>query len=415
MSSRNRGHRNPRRARPNPNFEANWDKRIDDFEEMGLKNELVHGIYSYGFKLPSDIQSLAIEPIVAGKDIIAQAQSGTGKTGAFGIGILNRINEELRKTQAIVLSPTRELATQTYDFMKSIATKMENFTIELFTGGHDSQSDQLKAQLGPMVAVCTPGRALDLINGGYLRCEDLKIVCMDEADEMLSEDFLDQVKDIFEYFPQDIQILLFSATVPPEIFSIMEGLMKDPVKILVKAEKLTLEGIRQFFVNVGQESNKMATLADIFGRITIQKAVIFANTKDAVQYIQQELEKQGFMVSAIHSGLTQQERDSIMKEFRVGAKRILIGTDLIARGIEVQQVTLVINFELPSDRESYLHRIGRSGRYGRKGVSINIICNKEVKNLEGLERFYQTNVDPLPEAIGDILRETNSQFDPPEN
>ena len=394
MSSRNRGRRNPRRARPNPNFEANWDKRIDDFEEMGLKNELVHGIYSYGFKLPSDIQSLAIEPIVAGKDIIAQAQSGTGKTGAFGIGILNRINEELRKTQAIVLSPTRELATQTYDFMKSIATKMENFTIELFTGGHDSQSDQLKAQLGPMVAVCTPGRALDLINGGYLRCEDLKIVCMDEADEMLSEDFLDQVKDIFEYFPQDIQILLFSATVPPEIFSIMEGLMKDPVKILVKAEKLTLEGIRQFFVNVGQESNKMATLADIFGRITIQKAVIFANTKDAVQNIQQELEKQGFMVSAT---------------------RTLIGTDLIARGIDVQQVTLVINFELPSDRESYLHRIGRSGRYGRKGVSINIICNKEVKNLEGLERFYQTNVDPLPEAIGDILRETNSQFDPPEN
>ncbi|KAH0793221.1 eukaryotic initiation factor 4A-III [Histomonas meleagridis] len=398
-------------AEENPNFTANWDQRIDDFEQMGLNQQLVHGIYSYGFKHPSDIQSLAIQPIIEKRQVIAQAQSGTGKTGAFGIGILNNLDLSLQKTQALVLSPTRELATQTFTFMKEIGIKMNGLTIELFTGGHSESEDQDKASSLPMVAVGTPGRVLSLIESGHLRCEDLVMVCLDEADEMLSQGFIEQIQEIFRYLNPTIQILLFSATVPPEVFNIAEKFMVDPIKILVKAEKLTLEGIRQFYVNVGKENRKMETLADLFGRFRIQKAVIFANTKDVVDYIKEQMERENFMVSAIHSGLPQSERDRIMQQFRVGATRVLIGTDLIARGIDVQQVTLVMNFEMPIDRESYLHRIGRSGRYGRKGIAINICCGREMRIIADLEKFYNTNIEELPSTISDIVQEANEQFE----
>ncbi|KAH0785173.1 ATP-dependent RNA helicase eIF4A [Histomonas meleagridis] len=398
-------------AEENPNFVANWDQRIDDFEQMGLKQQLLHGIYSYGFKHPSDIQALAIQPVIEKRQVIAQAQSGTGKTGAFSIGILNNIDLDLDETQALVLSPTRELATQTYTFMKVIGFKMDNLTIELFTGGHSESADQAKAIEKPKIAVGTPGRILSLIQTGHLRCEGITMICLDEADEMLSQGFIQQIQEIFQYLQPTIQILLFSATVPPEIFNITEQLMVDPIKILVKAEQLTLDGIRQFYVNVGREDKKLITLDDLFGLFSIQKAVIFANTKDAVDYIKQQLVNKNHMVSAIHSGLSQAERDNIMQQFRLGATRILVGTDLIARGIDVQQVTLVINFEMPNNYESYLHRIGRSGRYGRKGIAINICCNREMKMISGLERFYNTKIEQLPANIADMVKEANDQFE----
>ena len=377
---------------------------------MGLRQHLVHGIYSYGFKHPSYIQSLAIQPIIEKRQVIAQAQSGTGKTGAFGIGILNNLDLSIQITQALILSPTRELATQTYTFMKEIGIKMEGLTLELFTGGHNESEDQRKASNKPMVAVGTPGRILSLIESGHLRCEDLTMICLDEADEMLSQGFIEQIQEIFKYLKPTIQFLLFSATVPPEVFNIAEEFMVDPVKILVKAENLTLDGIRQFYVNVGRENAKMITLADLFGRFGIQKAVIFANTKEAVDHVKQQLEGENFMVSAIHSGMLQSERDRIMQQFRLGATRVLVGTDLIARGIDVQQVTLVINFEMPKDRESYLHRIGRSGRYGRKGIAINICCSSEMRIVADLEKFYATKIDVLPNTIGEIVQEANDQF-----
>ncbi|OHT02781.1 ATP-dependent RNA helicase eIF4A [Tritrichomonas foetus] len=412
MAQRHRRNRNQgERRAPNPEFEPNWDERIEDFEQMELNAELVHGIFSYGFKYPSDIQTLAIHPIVQRRDIIAQAQSGSGKTGAFGIGILNNLDLSVVSTQALILSPTRELATQTHDFMSTIGKKMKNLTVELFIGGHQQSEDQAKAAQLPHVAVATPGRALDLITTGNLRCENLRLICLDEADELLGEDFVKQVQEIFSYLKPEIQILLFSATIPPSIFDVMIQFMKDPVKILVKAEKLTLEGIRQFYVNVVETSNKTPTLIDIFGRLSIQKAVIFANSKATVDFLKQEMEGQNFTVSAIHANLAQSERDRIMHQFRLGATRVLIATDLIARGIDVQQVTLVINFELPKDRESYLHRIGRSGRYGRKGVAINICDNSDMNTVQHLEKFYHTKIDVLPNDIASYVNEANAQFD----
>ena len=378
---------------------------------MELKKDLVHGIFSYGFKNPSDIQSLAIKPITLHRNIIAQAQSGSGKTGAFGIGILNNLDVTSNTTQALILAPTRELATQTHDFMTDIGNKMKDLTISLFIGGHQQVEDQAKAQRNPHVAVCTPGRALDLIESNSLNLSNLKIVCFDEADALLGEDFVEDIQKILQYVPQTVQILLFSATIPQSIFDIMIQFTQNPVKILVKAEQLTLEGIHQFYVDVGETNYKLPTLIDIFGRLAIQKAVIFANSKATVDYLKEQMESQNFTVSAIHAKMTQKDRDQIMHNFRVGASRVLIATDLIARGIDVQSVTLVFNFELPGNVETYLHRIGRSGRYGRKGIAINIIDKTETRQLNYIKKFYQTTIDQLPEDIATYVNDANSQFD----
>ncbi|EAY08086.1 eukaryotic translation initiation factor, putative [Trichomonas vaginalis G3] len=392
-------------------FEANWNERIDDFDQMELKPLLLRGIYNYGFRGPSDIQSLSIKPILMNRCVIAQAQSGTGKTGAFAIGILNRIDTTQPTTQALVLAPTRELATQIYYFFVEIGSKMADLKVELFKGGNSVADDQAKAQECPHIAVSTPGRALDLISKGYLRCENIQIACIDEADEMLGEGFISQIKEIFEYLNKDIQFLLFSATFPKEILSIIDQFMNDPVKILVKAEMLTLEGIKQFYVNVETSVNKFPTLLDIYGSLSIQKAVIFANSKETVEYLQKSFEANEFNISAIHGGMEQAERDRIMHQFRTGNTRALVSTDLLARGIDVQQITLVINFELPNTAENYLHRIGRSGRYGRKGIAINICDASDMIRIKEIEKIYQTQIAELPADIADLVKDANSQFD----
>ena len=388
-------------------FESNWTQEIDDFEQMDLKGDILHGIYSYGFKNPSAIQALAIKPIISGRHVIAQAQSGTGKTGAFSIGILGLVDTTKQAVQALILSPTRELATQTYMVLTDIGCKLQNLTVELFIGGSSIQEDCARASQAPHIVVATPGRSLNLIQEGHLRCEDIKIVCVDEADEMLSGGFIEQIQEIFSYFNPEIQILLFSATIPGEIFELMKQFMKDPIKILVKSEQLTLEGITQYFVNVTNKEYKFPTLLDIYGQLSIQKAIIFANSKQTVDYLQQEFEKAKFDVSAIHSGLPQAERAKIMQQFRTGNTRVLISTDFLARGIDVQQVTLVINFEIPKTVEQYLHRIGRSGRYGRKGVTFNIIDSSEVQALNIIQDFYQTKIEELPENFAEIVSEAN--------
>ena len=395
----------------NPDFVPNWDEKIDDFDQMDLNQELLHGIYSYGFKNPSEIQSLAIKPICDKRSVIAQAQSGTGKTGAFAIGILNNIELELRVTQAVVLAPTRELADQIYHFFVDISGRMPGLTIRLFIGGGSVDRDRSAAAESPHIVIATPGRALDLMESQHLRCDDARMLCIDEADQMLQGVFVEQLQGIFPFLPQDTQVLLFSATIPMPVFKIMSDFMHDPVKILVKAEQLTLEGIRQFYVNVMEERHKFETLLDIYGQLSIQKAVIFANSKRTVDLLADSFRQHGFAVSPIHAGLTQAERDQVMRKFRIGETRVLIATDLLGRGIDVQQITLVINYELPNSVEQYLHRIGRSGRYGRKGVAINICAAEEMRGIDLLRRHYQTDVAELPANIKDILEEANESVD----
>ena len=339
--------------------------------------------------------------------MIAQAQSGTGKTGAFAIGILNNIDLAANETQALVMAPTRELAEQIYTFFTEVGSRLAGLKVRLFKGGASVMQDRENASASPHIAVATPGRALDLIKSGHLRTKGITMLCLDEADQMLTGNFVETVQEIFTYVSTDTQILLFSATIPVPVFEIMKQFMRDPVKILVRAEQLTLEGIRQFYVNVMEEQYKFPTLIDIYGQLSIQKAVIFANSKKTVDYLQSAFEAEHFSVSAIHAGLSQAERDRVMQKFRKGEARVLVATDLLARGIDVQQITLVINYELPTSAEQYLHRIGRSGRYGRKGVAINICTSQDMQDIEKVARHYGTKIEELPQDIPKIVTEAN--------
>ncbi|CAF1193241.1 unnamed protein product, partial [Didymodactylos carnosus] len=227
----------------------------------------------------------------------------------------------------------------------------------------------------------------------------IKMLVLDEADEMLSQGFKEQIYDIFTTMPESIQVVLLSATMPREILDVTTKFMNDPIKILVKKEEVTLEGIQQFYVNVEREDCKFDTLCDLYERFTIVQAVIFCNTRRKVNWLTQQMRSRDFTVSQIHGDMESKERELLMKQFRSGSSRVLIATDLLARGIDVHQVSLVINYDLPSDREKYIHRIGRSGRFGRKGVAVNFITNEDRSTLRDIEQFYNTQVEEMPMDI----------------
>jgi translation initiation factor 4A len=226
---------------------------------------------------------------------------------------------------------------------------------------------------------------------------------LDEADEMLSRGFKDQIYDVFKFMPETVQVALFSATMPLEVLEVSKRFMRDPVRILVKRNELTLEGIKQFYIAVEREEWKLDTLCDLYETLTITQAIIYVNTRRKVDWLTDKLSERDFTVSAMHGDMEQKERDIIMREFRSGSSRVLITTDLLARGIDVQQVSLVINFDLPINRENYIHRIGRSGRFGRKGVAINFLTTGDVRYLRDIEQFYNTQVDEMPMNVADLI------------
>ncbi|KAJ3616062.1 hypothetical protein Zmor_012086 [Zophobas morio] len=384
--------------------ESNCDQVITSFDFMGLKKLLLHGIYSHGFEKPSFIQQRAIVPCISGADVIAQAQSGTGKTATFSIAILQRIDENLRKTQALVLAPTRELANQIQSVVLALGKDM-NIIAHACIGGTDWRNDAAAFKSGVHVVVGTPGRVYDVINNRrLLQLDHLLMFVLDEADEMLSLGFRDQIKQVYSCLPSDgVQIILLSATIPAEVIEVTKAFMKDPIRILVKKDQLTLEGIKQYFVYCEREEYKFETLVEIYETITITKAVIFVNKRRTVDELVHRLRAKDFTVAAIHGVLPAEERKKIMDNFRSGPTRVLITTDLLARGIDVQHVSLVINYDLPTNRENYIHRIGRSGRFGRKGVSINFVTRDDLEDMKELARFYNTQLEELPSNIADIV------------
>ena len=388
---------------PEGEIQSTWTEVVDSFDNMGLKQDLLRGIYSYGFERPSAIQQRAIVPCTKGHDVIAQAQSGTGKTATFSVSVLQRIDTSRPECQALILSPTRELATQSLGVLDNLGQYLDVKTMGCI-GGTNVRDDMEKLAQGVQVVVGTPGRVFHMISNEALDVSNLKVFVLDEADEMLSAGFTDQIYDIFQMLPKiDVQVILISATMPQDVLEVTKRFMREPVRILVKKEQLTLEGIRQFFVHVGKEEWKLDTLNDIWKTITISQAVIFCNTRRKVDWLTQQLRERGHQVSCTHGEMTQDERNLIMKEFRAGSTRVLITTDLLARGIDVQQVSLVINYDLPSNRENYLHRIGRSGRFGRKGVAINFVTGEDERRLKELEEFYQTQIDEMPKNVADYL------------
>lgn len=369
---------------------------------MSLKIDLLRGIYGYGFEKPSIIQQRAIVPIASGGDVIAQAQSGTGKTATFSIGILQRVDTSMPACQALVLAPTRELALQSAKVMEALGANM-GVRIHTCVGGSSVRDDASTFASGVHVAVGTPGRVIDLISRKVLRTANLAMFVLDEADEMLSTGFSEQIYQIFKELPSTIQVVLLSATMPPDVISVTKQFMRDPIRIMVKKEQLTLEGIKQFYINVDLDTNKPDTLRDIYDHISIAQAVIFCNTRRRVEDITNYLRSHNFTVAALHGDMTQDERKEVLNSFRSSKSRVLITTDLLARGIDVQQVSLVINYDLPSDLENYLHRIGRGGRFGRKGVAINFITKDDAEQLKAITAHYGTVVEELPGDIGSLI------------
>lgn len=394
-------------------MEFNTSKEVTvapTFEDMHLKESLFRGIYAYGYESPSAVQSRAIVQICKGRDTIAQAQSGTGKTATFAISILQVIDTVVRESQgmlnrrsfcldtnhpALVLSPTRELATQIQSVIMALGDYM-NVQCHACIGGTNIGEDIRKLDYGQHVVSGTPGRVADMIRRRHLRTRHIKMLVLDEADELLNRGFREQIYDVYRYLPPATQVVVVSATLPYDVLDMTTKFMTDPVRVLVKRDELTLEGIKQYFIAVEKEEWKFDTLCDLYDTLTITQAVIFCNTRRKVDWLTDKMREANFTVSSMHGEMPQKERDSIMQDFRQGNSRVLISTDVWARGIDVQQVSLVINYDLPINRENYIHRIGRSGRFGRKGVAINFVTSDDVRILRDIELYYSTQIDEMP-------------------
>jgi translation initiation factor 4A len=377
-------------------------KEFDKWEDLEgvISEELMRGIYAYGFDTPSLIQRKALLTIFDKKDIIAQAQSGTGKTGVFTIGVLHKVDTEINKTQAMILAPTRELAKQIYDVITSIGSMIKNIRFHLLIGGTSTDEDahQLKTIM-PHIIVGCPGRVYDMMRRNHIVSKDINLLVLDEADEMLSVGFKDQIYNIFQYLSADIQVGLFSATMPNELQSLTDKFMRNPVRILVKSEMLTLEGIKQYYVALNDDNQKYATLKDIFNIISMSQCIIYCNSIKRVMDLTDAMINDGFPVCCIHSNMDKSKRDEAYTDFKAGKHRVLISSNVTSRGIDVQQVRTVLNFDLPKCIFNYLHRIGRSGRWGRKGTAINFVTRWDIKTMKDIERHYQTIVEELPSNI----------------
>lgn len=375
--------------------------QIHSWDELDLNPNVLRGIFAYGFEKPSPIQQRAIKPIMEGRDIIAQAQSGTGKTATFTIGALQRVNIAEQTTQVLILSPTRELSTQTAKVVSNLGSFMNGLKIQtLFGGSAIEEVSSFSSRNVPHIICGCSGRVYDMMRRGNISSKSIKLIILDEADEMLSAGFKEQVYNIFQYLSNDVQVCLFSATLPDDINCIIDKIMRNPVRICVKREQLTLEGIGQYYIAVNDDREKYITLKNIFSFITLSHTIIYCNSIKRVQDLYEAMCEDGFPVCRIHSNMEKSDRDRAFNDFRNGTSRVLISSNVTARGIDIQQVSVVINFDLSKCVHTYLHRIGRSGRWGRKGVGINFITRRDIGQLKKIEEHYSTQIIEMPGELG---------------
>lgn len=387
------------------NIEEDDIKVISCWDDFNLDDNLLRGIYSYGFEKPSQIQQTAIMPILENKDLIAQAPSGTGKTGAFTISSLQKIDLSSNTTQVLILAPTHELVKQIHSVVTTIGNMLEGLKVKLLVGGTSVADDanELRNNV-PHMIIGSVGRVSDMIRRRNIQTKNIKLFVLDEADEMLSGGFLDNIRQIFVYFNNNVQTAIFSATMPQEMLDLTEKFMKTPARITMEAEKLNLEGIQQFFIALNTDEEKYATLMDLFSKLTINQTIIYANSVNRVMDLYNAMIKDGCAVCCIHSSMTSDDRQKSLQAFRAGEYRVLISSNVTARGIDVQQVSIVINFDIPRCVHNYLHRIGRSGRWGRKGVAINFITKQDVTSMKRIETHYNANITELPNSFENIIR-----------
>lgn len=396
MADINAGDRRSKRPQAEDESDGTWTRVADSFVDMNLNEDVLRGVFASGFETPSYIQRRAIVPCIEGHDVIAQSQSGTGKTATFVIPVLQRIDASRSETQALILTPTRELAKQIWNVVITLG-EFTGVRCHACVGGTSVEGD-VKAlrSKAPHVVAGTPGRVFDMLTRGSLSAGAVKTLVLDEADRMLGPGLKDQISDIFARLPPNVQTILLSATMPADALEAALKFTRDPKRILVKKEELTLEGIRQFYVNAEKEELKLETLCDLYGSLQLSQAVIFLNTRRKAEWLTRRMTSRDFTVSLLHGEMDQRERDEVMKEFRSGSSRVLVTTDLLARGIDVRRVSVVINYDLPTNLENYIHRIGRGGRFGGKGVAINMITEDSCEALAEIQRFYGTQVEELP-------------------
>jgi superfamily II DNA/RNA helicase len=376
------------------------------FEGLNLNEMLIKGVYLYGFTQPSSIQIKGIESINTGKDCLLQSQSGTGKTATYLLGVLNRI-EDNDKTQAIILAPTRELCNQIYDVAVGLTQKTK-IKIQKSVGG--TNIGETKQSLrSANVIIGTLGRLHHMIMEKTIHLHSLKILVMDEADDLLTDGITDKLSYILQKVPTGIQSILISATMNPNVFNESKKILHDPLKVLLKNSEVVVDLISQFYLDVESEELKFETLLDLYNLLSTSQVIIFCNTVKKVDWLKENLEKQNFTITCIHSKMTQQERDNIIKEFRDGKTRLLLTTDLLSRGIDIPQVNLVVNYDLPEGgnaKETYIHRIGRCGRFGKKGVSISMVKSEDqsdIKTLQKMKQIFKMDIKEMPDDIEKYL------------
>jgi superfamily II DNA/RNA helicase len=383
----------------NENF-AEEDFSYKEWDELDLDPNLLRGIFAYGFEKPSPIQQKAIKPIMMKRDVVVQAQSGTGKTATFAIGALANVNTEINSTQILVLSPTKELTIQTAKVFESLGSMLKNLRVQTCYGGSviEDVSSFSDITYPHVICGCT-GRVNDMFKRNKISPKQIKLLILDETDEMLSYSFKDQVQNIYQYLNNDLQVVLVSATLPDHILSIIDKIVRDPVRISVKRQMLTLEGISQFYVAIEDDRQKYLTLKDIFNYLSGSQCIIYCNSIKRVQELYEAMKEDEYPVCRIHGNMDKIEREKTFFDFRTGASRVLISSNVTARGIDIQQVSIVVNFDLPKCVNTYLHRIGRSGRWGRKGVGINFVTRRDIDKMREIEGHYSTQINELPSEL----------------
>lgn len=382
----------------------------ETFDGMGIRDDILRGVYAMGYEKPSPIQMTAIIPLIKGRDLRAQAQSGTGKTAAFGIASLQRVDPSNKNTQVLIMETTRELAIQTTNVIKTIG-EATGITVDAVYGGVKLDESIEKIRKKPQILVGTPGRILHMYESFDLDFKHIRLFILDEADEMLKKGFLTSVNDIYTKIPQEhVQVGMFSATWGREEQEITKEILSNPVLISLKGEDQTLKGIKQYYVDLGNKKGasldilKFEVLTDIYSRAKISQSVIFCNRIDRAVSLFQNLSDKGFVCGLFHSELSQEDRNKVMKDFKTGKCRILVSSGLLSRGVDIQTLSVVINFDIPSEREidNYIHRIGRTGRFGRKGTAINLVSSEEMDLVRKYEEHYNTTIFPLPGDLEDL-------------
>ena len=382
------------------------------FDELNIDERILRAIEDMGFEETSPIQTQAIPAVCEGIDVVGQAQTGTGKTAAYTIPMLMKIDPQIKKPQAIVLCPTRELAVQVAEELRKLAKYMSDIKVLPVYGGQEIVRQIKSLKTGVQIIVGTPGRVMDHMRRKTVKFDNINMVILDEADEMLDMGFREDMETILTETPEDRQTVMFSATMPKAIMDIARNFQKDARIIKVVRKELTVSNIEQFYYEV-RPKNKTEVLCRLIDIYNPRLSVVFCNTKRQVDELISELKGRGYFADGIHGDMKQQQRDRVMDDFRSGKVDILIATDVAARGIDVDDVDMVFNYDIPQDEEYYVHRIGRTGRAGRSGMALSFISGKEVYKLKDIERYCKTKILAKPVPSLDDVKNTklDNMFD----